>query len=593
MVLHNEQIAECFDEWADLLALSEANRFRIGAYQRAAQVIRALPDELHEKLATGFDPDTLPGIGPDLAGKIRDLAIRGTCRELEKLRKAVPAGLRDLLTVPNIGAHRARKLYDALQVHDLPSLRAALESHRVRDVPGFGPASERQLLNALARLVPQAGRRRRDAVAADVVRINDYLAALPGVSRVEIAGSYRRGCETVGDLDFVVCAQAPIDINRALAHYADTASSLAAGPTRSSVLLRSGLQVDVRVVPPESFGAALYYFTGSKSHNVHLRRMSLARGLKINEYGVFRGTQQVAGATEASVFGSVDLPFIPPELREDRGELEAAQSGRLPVLVERSQLRGDLHVHTERTDGTASFSDMAAAAQRAGLSYIAITDHSKHLGALHGLDATALARQIDEIDAHNDGHADFTILKGVEVDVLKDGTLALPDAILARLDVVVAAVHSSFDLARRSQTNRLLRMLDQRYVSILAHPTTRLLGERLPLQCDWAKIFQRASARPCYMELNAQPARLDLDDVLVREAAGNGILISIATDAHSTRDFDYLEAGILQARRGWLTPGQVLNTRPASELRKLLSRASGSRGPCAAPPVAGSSGGQR
>ena len=359
--MHNEEIAGTFDEWADLLALTAANRFRIGAYQRAAQLVRALPGELEEKLAAGFDPDTLPGIGADLAGKIRDLATTGTSRELEKLRLKVPAGLRDLLKVPNVGAHRARALYDALQIRDLPGLRAALESHRVRDVHGFGPASERQLLNALARLVPQAGRRRRDLVAADVGRIHDHLAALPGVSRVEIAGSYRRGCETVGDLDFVVCADAPLDINRALAGFADTASSLAAGPTRSSVLLRSGLQVDVRVVPAESFGAALYYFTGSKAHNVHLRRMSLARGLKINEYGVFRGARRIAGDTEASVFHSVGLPFIAPELREDRGEIEAAQAGQLPVLIERPQLRGDLHVHTDRSDGTASLGDMAGA----------------------------------------------------------------------------------------------------------------------------------------------------------------------------------------------------------------------------------------
>jgi len=572
MPVHNEEIAAAFDEIADLLSLRGENPFRIRAYRQAARIVRGQPGELADKIAQGFDPDSLPGIGEDLAGKIRELAATGRCRMLEALRRSVPAGLRELLALPGIGPRRARALYEALDVRGLDGLRDALDRHRVRDVPRFGPKLEERLGKALAALA-QHGKRVLASVAAPVARgLCDYLAALPGVTRVEVAGSYRRGRETVGDLDVVVCAPPGAGVDAALAKFDETATTLASGPTRSTVVLRNGMQVDVRVVPKESFGAALYYFTGSKAHNIRLRGIALSRGLKINEYGVFRGRKRIAGESERSVLAAVGLPYIPPELREDRGEFEAALAGRLPTLVQRAQLRGDLHVHTIKTDGTASLEEMADAALRAGLEYMAITDHSKYLGAVHGLDAASVGRQIDEIDAFNAGEHRLKVLKGIEVDILEDGTLALPDKVLQRLDIVVAAVHGQFALPRRKQTGRLLRALDHPYVSILAHPTARLLEERAAIDCDWSKIFRRASERPCYLELNAQPSRLDLDDVLVREAAANGALISIASDAHGVHDFAYLEGGALQARRGWLTAAQVLNARPLRELRGLLRR---------------------
>lgn len=572
MPLHNEDLAAAFDEMADLLSLRAENPFRINAYRRASQVVRSLPEELQIKIAAGFDPDTLPGIGTDLAEKIRAFVKTGELPGLASLRRSVPPGLREIMSVQNIGPKRVRALYEALGVHDLKTLRAALTKHRVREVRGFGPKMEERLTKAIDEIEGRSRRLLRSVAAQYATSLEAYLRTLPGVSKVDTAGSFRRGRETVGDLDILVCSEHPLDIGNALLSYDETANLLAQGATRSAAILKSGLQVDVRVVPPESYGAALYYFTGSKAHNVHVRRLAMARKLKINEYGVFRGSKRIAGDTEASVFATLGLPYIEPELREDRGEIEAAQARALPTLVTRRDLRGDLHVHTKATDGTASLAAMAEAARQAGLEYIAITDHSKHLGMVRGLDATRLARQMHEIDALNATLVGITILKGIEVDILEDGTLPLPDSVLKQLDVVVASVHDHFDLDRRKQTDRLLRALDRPYVSVLGHPMSRLIEERPAIECDWGKVFKRASERPLYLELNSQPARLDLDDVMVREAASNDVLISIASDAHGTASFDLLGGGVLQARRGWLSKDQVLNTRSLRELRRLLRK---------------------
>ncbi len=573
MPVHNEDLAAAFDEMADLLALKAENPFRINAYRRASQVVRSLPEELQIKIAAGFDPDTLPGIGADLANKIRSYVKTGQLPGLASLRRSTPPGLREIMSVQNIGPKRVRALYEALGVRDLKTLRTALAKHRVREVRGFGPKMEERLAKAIDEVEGRSRRLLRSVAAQYATALEAYLRALPGVTRVDAAGSFRRGRETVGDLDLLVCSQHPLDIGSALLKYDETATLLAGGPTRSAAILKSGLQVDVRLVPPESYGAALYYFTGSKAHNVHVRRLAMARGLKINEYGVFRGRRRLAGDTEASVFAAIDLPYIEPELREDRGEIAAAQARALPTLITRRDLRGDLHVHTSATDGTASLAAMAEAARQSGLEYIAITDHSKHLGMVRGLDASRLARQMDEIDALNATLDGITLLKGIEVDILEDGSLALPDSVLKRLDVVVASVHEHFDLNRRKQTDRWLRALDRPYMSVLGHPMSRLIEERAAIECDWAKVFKRANERPIYLELNAQPTRLDLDDVLVREATACDVLISIASDAHGTSSFDFLDGGILQARRGWLSKDQVLNTRSLRELRRLLRKA--------------------
>lgn len=573
MPVHNEDIATAFDAVADLLAIQNANPFRIRAYRRAAQIVGSLPEELARTVETGFDPDDLPGIGADLAAKIRELLATGRLRLLEQLRRGTPPGLPELLSLPGLGPARVRRLHRMLGISSIADLRRAIASGRIAATRGLGAALERQLAKALtpeAAAARGAGRTPRHEALRHGAALRSYLERLPGVQRVEIAGSVRRGCDTVGDLDLVLMGDAQVDLGAALDRYAEIRSVEQRGRTRASGTLRGGLRVDLRLVPQRSFGAALYYFTGSKAHNLRVRRMAQAAGLKINEYGVYRGQRRIAGDTEASVFAAVGLDPVPPELREDRGEVEAAAAHRLPTLVCRDDLRGDLHLHTTASDGQNVAADYVQAARIRGYDYIAITDHSRHLGVVHGLDAAGLARQIDALEALAARTSDLVLLKGVEVDVLEDGRLALPDAVLARLDLVIAAVHMQQRLPARRQTDRLLRVLDNRYVSILAHPTGRLLGERGPIEADWSRVFRRAAQRPCYLEINAQPLRLDLNDVLGRAALDAGAEFSIGSDAHSIGDLDFIDLGVTQARRAWLPRERIINCLPADELRRRL-----------------------
>jgi len=385
-----------------------------------------------------------------------------------------------------------------------------------------------------------------------------------------MAGSYRRGRETVGDLDILVTTIGKTATMERFVGYDEVEEVVSKGTTRATVILRNGLQVDLRVVAQQSFGAALYYFTGSKAHNIQVRRIGQQRGLKINEYGVFRGKQRIAGKTEASVFKSVGLPYIPPELRQGRGEIEAAYEKRLPKLVRRADLQGDLHCHTVATDGHAGIREMALAARQHGLKYLAITDHSQHLTIAHGLDSSRLLKQIDEIDRLNDELSGITLLKGIEVDILADGSLDLPDQVLSRLDLVIGAVHNQFHLTRDKQTERILRAMDRPCFTLLAHPCGRLLQKREAYDVDMARIIEQARARGCFLELNSQPQRLDLDEYYCRMAHDEGVMVSINSDAHAEQNFDFLQYGINQARRGWLEKADVLNTLPLRELRARL-----------------------
>jgi DNA polymerase (family 10) len=371
-----------------------------------------------------------------------------------------------------------------------------------------------------------------------------------------------------------VAAPDPAAVSERFARYDEVKDVMASGKTRSSVRLRSGIQVDLRVVEPQSLGAALVYFTGSKAHGIALRRLAQEQGLKINEYGVFRGAERIAGDTEESVYAAIGLDWVAPELREDRGEVEAARRHRLPRLVQLADLRGDLHSHTKASDGHNSLRDMALAALDSGLTYLAITDHSRRLAVAHGLDAVRLAKQIDEIDRLNAELRGITLLKGIEVDILEDGSLDLPDSVLARLDIVVGAVHSNFALSRVKQTERLLRAMDHPHFSILAHPGGRLLGEREGYEADWPRVMRKAKARGCFLELNSHPARLDMLDTQCQMAKDEGVLVSINSDAHSRLEFANLRHGVGQARRGWLEKMDVLNTRTLAELRPLLARTS-------------------
>jgi DNA polymerase (family 10) len=488
------------------------------------------------------------------------------------LRKEVPAAVTELLRIPGLGPKRVKTLWHDLDVQTLEQLLRAAEDGRIRGLHGFGEKTEQKILEA-ARAHLSESRRFKLSVAAQYGEaFIAQLRKVNGVRRVEIAGSYRRMKETVGDLDILVAAQAQSPVMDRFTHYEEVKEVLASGTTRGTVILKSGIQVDVRVVPEESYGAALQYFTGSKAHNIAIRRMAQERGYKINEYGVFKGGRRVAGQTEESVYKSVGLPWIPPELREDRGEIEAAHAGKLPKLVELADLRGDLHVHSKASDGHDSIKEMALAAKACGLEYIAITEHSKRVTVAHGLDSVRLTKQIAEIAKLNLELSGITILAGVEVDILDDGTLDLPDSVLEKLDIVVAAVHSKFDLPRAKQTERILKALENPVVSILAHPTGRLIDERPPYDVDMTRIIRMAKTRGVALEVNAHPQRLDLLDTYCQMAKEERVLVAINSDAHSTLQFDGLRFGVGQARRGWLEKSDVLNTRSLGELRDLLAR---------------------
>lgn len=574
MPKHNVDIASSFEEIADLLEIQGANPFRIRAYRNAARILGELPQEASHLLEKGEDLTRLPGIGDDLAAKIKEIVTTGHCSLLDRLHTELPPAITELLKIPGLGPKRVKALYHDLDVQTLEQLHRAARDGRIRALPGFGEKTENNILQAIEAHANQA-RRFKLAVAAPYAdALERYLAATPGVLQVTIAGSYRRMRETVGDLDILVTAAtaAASDIVQRFTGYDEVAEILSAGTTRASIILNCGLQVDLRVVKEESYGAALHYFTGSKAHNIAIRVLAQKKGLKINEYGVYRDDTRIAGETEASVYAAVGLAYIPPELRENRGEIAIAKSGKLPQLIAREDLRGDLHVHTKATDGHHSLREMALAGLSQGFEYLAITEHSQRLTVAHGLDTARLLAQCEAIDALNQELQGITLLKSIEVDILEDGSLDLPDSALARLDLVVAAVHSNFNLSRAKQTERIVRAMQHPHFTLLAHPTGRLLQRREPYDVDMLRIIREARQRGCFLELNAHPERLDLLDTHCQLAKEEGVLISINSDAHSIYDFANLRFGIGQARRGWLEKHDVLNTRPLTELRSLINR---------------------
>jgi len=575
MPVHNADIAAIFGEIADLLEIRGENPFRVRAYRNAARSVGELGRDLKALVDDGQDLPKLPGIGADLAAKIREICKTGTCKLLEQLHREMPPAISELLRLPGLGPKRVKLLHDKLKIRTVEELKRAAGAGRIREIAGFGAKTEAGILQALARRSTSPTRFKLTVAAQYAAALEAYLAKVPGVQKVTVCGSFRRMRETVGDLDILIAARAGSPVMDRFTSYDEVRNVLAHGETRSSVILKSGLQVDLRLVPPESHGAALHYFTGSKAHNIAVRRLAQARGLKLNEYGVFRGKKRVAGDTEESVFAAVKLPFIPPELREDRGEIEAARAGCLPQLIELADVKGDLHAHTKATDGRNTLREMAVAAKAAGLSYLAITEHSRRLTVARGLDPERLLKQIDEIDRLNSELKGITVLKGIEVDILEDGRLDLPDSVLSRLDLVVGAVHSAFGLPRSKQTARLLRALANRYFTLLAHPSARLIGERGAIDVDMLRIARAAKQRGCFLELNVQPDRLDLTDVNCQMAREEAVLVAVDSDAHSTFDFAHLRLGIGQARRGWLTAEDVLNTRTLARLRPLLKRTMG------------------
>lgn len=569
--MNNAQIAAVFDEIADILEFQGANPFRVRAYRNGARVI----SDLGESLATIVaDPDRkltdIDGIGKDLGEKIATLVTTGEEPFHQELMAAVPKSVLAILRVPGLGPKKAAALYRELHVESLDQLRAACEAHRVRELKGFGEKTEQTILAGLD-IAGAADVRiywaEADRYAQD---LKAHLTACPAVRQLELAGSYRRGRETIGDLDLLVDSASADEVMDHLATYPGIDTILARGDTKMSIRLTTGLQVDLRVVPEESFGAALQYFTGSKDHNVILRGRAKTAGLKINEYGVYRGEEQIAGRTEEDVYATLDLPWIPPELREARKEFDWAEEGVLPQLIELDDICGDLHMHTNATDGKATLEEMAVAARERGLKYIAITDHSKRVSMANGLDAPRLRRQWAAIDRLNERIQGIQVLKGIEVDILERGGLDLEDDVLEEADWVVASVHYGQNQPREQITERILGALENPFVSAIAHPTGRLINRRKPYEVDLEAVFKAAYRYGKLLELNANPARLDLDDVACAAAKASGIPIVISTDAHSTDGLAVMRYGVMQARRAGLTKKDVANTRTWPEMKKLI-----------------------
>ncbi len=571
----NAEIARRFDEVADCLELVGANEFRVRAYRNAARVVRELARPAGLLAGEGGGLEALPGIGRDLAGKIRTIVETGELPLHQELCRRVPPGLRALMGVPGLGPKRAMALNKKLGIASLAGLKEAAAAGRIRTLKGFGARTEAALLAGLSDLEGAPRRILLSEAKPYAEALVAHLKGAPGVIAVEAAGSYRRRRETVGDLDVLAAAVRPRLVMERLASYDGVARVLARGATKMTVRLKNGLQVDLRAVPEESFGAALQYFTGSKEHSIELRARAQARKLKLNEYGVFHGARRIAGRDEADVYAALGLPLIPPELREGRGEVGRALAGGLPSLIELGDIKGDLHMHTTVTDGRDGLEEMAAAAKARGYEYAAITEHSKRVTMARGLDAGGLRRhwrRVEKLAARTSGLA---LLKGVEVDILDDGSLDLPDEVLREADWVLASLHYGQRQPRERITRRLIAAIKNPVVSAIGHPTGRLIGKRPPYDADMEEVFKAAADHGCALELDGQPDRLDLNDVDAAAAKAKGIPIVVDSDAHSVHELGNMENGVFQARRAGLTAADVANTRPWAALRRLIRRRAG------------------
>ena len=565
-------MARIFYEIASLLEVRDESRFRIRAWQRAAQTLEALSEDVSAVAARGA-LRSLPGIGKEIAARIEEYLATGRLELLDRLRENLPPDFLSLLEVRGLGPRTARALWELLGIDTVERLEEACRSGRVIGVAGIQKKTCENLLKAIAQ--HKAGRSRALLTTARAIanQVATALRAHGGVDRLEIAGSLRRMRETVKDIDILVTSTEPAHVIETLVSLPSVAEIAARGETKVSVRHQDGLAIDLRVVAPEAFGAALQYFTGSKAHNVRLREMAVRRGLKISEYGVFDEATgaRVAGETEHDVYAAVGLPWIPPELREDGGEIDAAREGRLPELIAIGDLKGDLHDHTEWSDGHHSLERLVEAAEGRGYEYVIVSDHSRSLTIAQGLSIERLRQQRAEIRAVQARHR-IRILAGTECDILEDGALDFPDEVLAELDVVVASVHSRFKQDRATMTARIVRALGNPHMDILGHPTGRRLGSRDPYDVDLDAVFAAARTHDKAVEINASPERLDLNDTHARRAAETGVLLSISTDTHYLSELDNVDLGVAVARRAWVTRDRVLNTRPLAALLSWTQR---------------------
>ena len=569
--MKNLELSRMFEQIARILKIKGENPFKIRAYEKITLVLENLPIDIETIYQQG-GLNNIPGVGEGIAKKIEEFLTTGKLEYYEKLKETIPDGVVKLIDILEVGPKTAKLLYEELGVDNIEKLEKAVRQHQIKDLPGMGEKSETNILRGI-----ELYKRRKERVLLGTAlplaeEIVENLRQLKETDKINFAGSLRRKKETIGDIDILVTSQKPEKIMKTFTSLPQVREILAEGPTKSSVITKKDIHVDVRVVEPISFGAALQYFTGSKAHNIKLRELAVKRGLKINEYGVFDSEtgQRITGEKEEEVYKILNLPFVPPELREDRGEIEAAQENKLPELIEYSQIEGDLHMHTKWSDGAHTIKQMAEAAKKRGYKYIAITDHSQSLKFAGGLIEERLKEQIELIKKLNQELKDFTILSGIEVDIKSDGSLDFSDEILSKLDVVIAAIHSGFKQESKIITGRIIKAMQNKLVNIIAHPTGRLIGYREAYQVDINKIMDVAADTGTILEINAYPERLDLNDVYCRMAKDRGVQLAIETDAHSIDGLEFMNLGVDVARRGWLEEKDVINTLPLDKLLKRL-----------------------
>ena len=570
--MRNKEIAEIFYQIADLLEIKGELEFKVRAYRRAAQRIETLEEDIEELCRKG-KLRSIPGIGESIASKIKELIETGRLEYLEKLKREVPEDLIRLMDIPGVGPKKALILYKKLGITTVEQLRDACKKGRLRHLEGFGELTERNILRGIEMLERSKDRFLINVAYENGYRLVEYLKKNKDVLSISIAGSLRRMKETIGDIDILVSSFNPDSIMEDFVRYPDVKIVLAKGSKKSSVILRDGIQVDVRVVKPESFGAALQYFTGSKEHNIQIRNIAMKMGLKINEYGVFRKDTEeyIAGRTEEEVYKAIGLDYIEPELRENRGEIELAQRGKLPEIVKYEEVKGDFHIHSTWSDGTASIEEIARKAQELGYEFVGIADHSASLKVAHGLSEEDLLKKIQEIRKLQE-RFDVRIFAGTECDIKPDGSLDYSDKILKELDFAYAAIHTKFKMDRKEMTERIIKAMENEYINILAHPTARMIGKREPIDIDLEKIFEVARETNTFMEINAFPDRLDLNDVHAKMAKEMGVKMAIGTDSHALDHMRFLRFGTAMARRGWLEKKDILNTYDLREIEKAFGR---------------------
>lgn len=569
--MNNSEIAQMLYEFAELMDL-KGDVFKRNAYRKAAQSVEDLGRDVQDLVAEG-NLDSIPGVGESIAKKIKEFVGTGRSTELEKLRQEFPAGLVQLMSVPDVGPRSVIRLRQELGVNSLQELKEAALSHRIRGLKGFGERSEENILKGIALVEKQSGRMPLGHAYPIARDIAEHLRKRGHTHAVSLAGSLRRMRETVGDIDILAGSDSPDKVMDLFVAHPQVASVIARGGTKASVRLADGTQVDLRVVPRESYGAALQYFTGSKEHNVKLRRIAIQKGYKLNEYGVFRKDDDalVAGSDEDGIYRLLGMDPMPPEMREDRGEIEAALEHRLPNLVSMEDIKGDFHVHTSMSDGRATMREVAEEAERRGYRYIGVTDHSQSLRIAGGLSIDDLLASVEEARQLSD-ELGFPVLRGAEVDILEDGSLDYPDDVLAQLDYVIGSVHSRFKMDRREMTDRVLAAMSNEEMNILGHPTGRLIGKRPGYDIDLDRVMDEAKSKGVLLELNGFPDRLDLNDLNCRRAKERGVMMCIGTDAHSLGHFDNMELAVGTARRAWLEPGDILNTYSIDRVRKVFTR---------------------